>query len=50
MMLYPAIDLKDGKCVRLYKGDMAQATIYADNPEEAEEKAEAEPKKTGGDL
>jgi len=32
MKLYPAIDLKDGKCVRLYKGDMAQATIYNENP------------------
>ncbi|MFZ4125604.1 MAG: HisA/HisF-related TIM barrel protein, partial [Rickettsiales bacterium] len=32
MMLYPAIDLKDGKCVRLFKGDMAQATIYGENP------------------
>lgn len=30
--LYPAIDLKDGHCVRLYKGDMDQATIYGDNP------------------
>ncbi len=24
MILYPAIDLKDGKCVRLWKGEMAQ--------------------------
>jgi phosphoribosylformimino-5-aminoimidazole carboxamide ribotide isomerase len=28
MILFPAIDLKDGKCVRLKLGDMAQATIY----------------------
>jgi phosphoribosylformimino-5-aminoimidazole carboxamide ribotide isomerase len=28
MILYPAIDLKDGKCVRLIKGDMAQATVF----------------------
>ena len=28
MRLYPAIDLKDGKCVRLFKGDMKAATIY----------------------
>jgi len=28
MILYPAIDLKDGKCVRLLKGDMAAATVY----------------------
>jgi len=30
--LYPAIDLKDGNCVRLYKGAMDQATIFNDNP------------------
>ena len=30
--IYPAIDLKDGKCVRLYKGDMAQSTIFNDSP------------------
>ena len=28
MILYPAIDLKDGKCVRLLKGDMNAATVY----------------------
>ncbi len=32
MIIYPAIDLKDGKCVRLYKGDMNQATIFNDSP------------------
>jgi phosphoribosylformimino-5-aminoimidazole carboxamide ribotide isomerase len=32
MILYPAIDLKDGKCVRLFKGDMNAATTYADDP------------------
>lgn len=32
MQLYPAIDLKEGQCVRLYKGDMAQATVYSDSP------------------
>jgi phosphoribosylformimino-5-aminoimidazole carboxamide ribotide isomerase len=32
LTLYPAIDLKDGKCVRLRRGDMHQATIYADDP------------------
>jgi len=30
--LYPAIDLKDGNCVRLYKGEMDQATVFNDNP------------------
>ncbi|HXJ02112.1 MAG TPA: 1-(5-phosphoribosyl)-5-[(5-phosphoribosylamino)methylideneamino]imidazole-4-carboxamide isomerase [Micropepsaceae bacterium] len=28
MILYPAIDLKDGRCVRLRQGDMAQATTF----------------------
>lgn len=32
MIIYPAIDLKDGKCVRLYKGDMTDETIYNDDP------------------
>jgi phosphoribosylformimino-5-aminoimidazole carboxamide ribotide isomerase len=32
MILFPAIDLKDGQCVRLKLGDMDQATIYNDNP------------------
>lgn len=32
MIIYPAIDIKNGKCVRLYQGDFAKETIYADNP------------------
>lgn len=32
MILYPAIDLKDGQCVRLYKGEMTQATVFNDDP------------------
>lgn len=32
MEIIPAIDLKDGKCVRLYQGNFAQATIYGDDP------------------
>ena len=32
MELYPAIDLKDGACVRLIKGDMALATTFNDDP------------------
>src|SRR5712692_413206 len=32
MLVIPAIDLKAGRCVRLYQGDMDQATIYSDNP------------------
>jgi len=40
--LYPAIDLKDGNCVRLYKGDMDAATVFSDNPAaQAREFAEA---------
>ncbi|MEM9573685.1 MAG: 1-(5-phosphoribosyl)-5-[(5-phosphoribosylamino)methylideneamino]imidazole-4-carboxamide isomerase [Pseudomonadota bacterium] len=31
-ILFPAIDLKDGQCVRLKLGDMDQATIYNDSP------------------
>jgi len=32
VILFPAIDLKDGKCVRLKLGDMNQSTIYNDSP------------------
>lgn len=32
MILYPAIDLKDGQCVRLYKGEMTSATVFNDDP------------------
>ena len=32
MIFFPAIDLKDGQCVRLLRGDMAQATVFSDNP------------------
>ncbi len=32
MIIYPAIDLKDGKCVRLTKGDFKQETIYSRSP------------------
>ena len=32
MNLFPAIDLKQGKCVRLVKGDMNQATVFNDSP------------------
>ena len=34
MILFPAIDLYDGKAVRLYKGDYAQMTVYSEHPEE----------------
>ena len=32
MILYPAIDLKDGHCVRLEQGDMARATVFNADP------------------
>lgn len=32
MILYPAIDLKDGQAVRLLRGDMEQTTVFNDNP------------------
>ena len=32
MIIYPAIDLKDGNCVRLTKGDFNQETVYSRSP------------------
>ena len=32
MIFFPAIDLKDGKCVRLAQGDKSRMTIYNENP------------------
>lgn len=32
MLLIPAIDLKDGQCVRLKQGDMEQSTVFSDDP------------------
>lgn len=32
MLIIPAIDLKGGRCVRLYQGDMDRATVYSDDP------------------
>lgn len=32
MIFFPAIDLKDGQCVRLLRGDMAKATVFNDDP------------------
>ena len=34
MLIIPAIDIKNGKCVRLFKGDFAQETVFSDRPEE----------------
>lgn len=35
MQILPAIDLKDGRCVRLFQGDMSRETIYFESPLEA---------------
>ncbi len=42
MIVIPAIDLKEGKCVRLLQGRMEDATVYSDNPEETAKRWEAE--------
>lgn len=34
MIIYPAIDIKDGKCVRLVQGKFDDVTVYSDNPVE----------------
>ncbi|MCK5709912.1 MAG: 1-(5-phosphoribosyl)-5-[(5-phosphoribosylamino)methylideneamino]imidazole-4-carboxamide isomerase, partial [Deltaproteobacteria bacterium] len=34
MIIIPAIDLKDGKCVRLFKGEEEKVTVFSDNPSE----------------
>ena len=41
MILYPAIDLKDGQAVRLYKGEMEKATVFHDRPAEQAKAFEA---------
>jgi phosphoribosylformimino-5-aminoimidazole carboxamide ribotide isomerase len=40
MQIIPAIDIKDGKCVRLYKGIKERVTVYSDNPSEIAERWE----------
>ena len=41
MRIYPAIDIKDGNCVRLFKGRFSDVTVYGDNPAEMAKKWEA---------
>jgi len=42
VILFPAIDLKDGACVRLVRGDLASATVFSDDPgAQAQEFADA---------
>lgn len=38
MIIFPAIDLYEGKAVRLYKGDYNQMTVYSENPAEVAKK------------
>jgi phosphoribosylformimino-5-aminoimidazole carboxamide ribotide isomerase len=42
MILFPAIDLKDGQCVRLRQGDMGQATVFSVDPAAQARKFEAQ--------
>ena len=46
MRIYPAIDIKDGKCVRLLQGRFSDVTVYGDNPAEMAAKWE----KQGGEF
>jgi len=34
MIIYPAVDIKDGRCVRLVQGEFDKVTVYSDNPVE----------------
>ncbi|TYZ24788.1 1-(5-phosphoribosyl)-5-[(5-phosphoribosylamino)methylideneamino]imidazole-4-carboxamide isomerase [Selenomonas ruminis] len=40
MLIFPAIDIRGGKCVRLFKGDFAQETVFSDKPAEMAKKWE----------
>ena len=40
MQIIPAIDLKDGKCVRLYKGEESNVTVFSENPGDVAKKWE----------
>ncbi len=42
MRIYPAIDIKDGKCVRLLQGRFSDVTVYGDNPSEIAKRWEKE--------
>lgn len=41
MRIYPAIDIKGGQCVRLYKGNFSDVTVYGDSPADMAKKWEA---------
>ena len=40
MLIFPAIDIRGGKCVRLLKGDFAQETVFSDKPDQMAKKWE----------
>ena len=42
MKIFPAIDIRGGKCVRLFKGDFAQETVFSDSPTDMAKKWESE--------
>ena len=42
MKIFPAIDIRGGKCVRLFKGDFAQETVFSDSPTDMAQKWESE--------
>jgi phosphoribosylformimino-5-aminoimidazole carboxamide ribotide isomerase len=42
MIIFPAVDLKEGKCVRLERGVMASATVYSEDPAAAAKRWQAE--------
>lgn len=42
MIIFPAIDIRGGKCVRLLKGDFKQETVFSDRPEEMAKKWQAQ--------
>lgn len=42
MLIFPAIDIRDGKCVRLFQGDFRQETVFSDNPVDIAKKWEAQ--------
>jgi len=42
MIIFPAIDIRGGRCVRLLKGDFDKETVFSDKPEEIAKKWEAQ--------
>lgn len=42
MIIFPAIDIRGGKCVRLLKGDFAKETVFSDKPEDMAKKWQAQ--------